>query len=254
LAKAARVAGGTASAAKYLGAGERIAQGFGVFTEAEVAAGIGTAAVFDGAEQRLSNLIQQYPALANPVTAFIAADPSDSKAEGKLKLALEGLGFSALMQPFVLGLRALRAARAAKAKSAPGELADRESALEQSPSGDELSQNRTAAEGLDEPKENPFPDRELIEDTGHPFTMVRRKRWTTNQKLKRDWEAIYGKDWPTDANTGRDMEVHHVIPLADGGPDHVSNIVPVTREEHIGIHKESGDPSRWAKRKGKKIR
>ena len=84
--------------------------------------------------------------------------------------------------------------------------------------------------------------------------MIRRKRWTTNKKLKKDLEELHGKTWPIDPATGRDMEVHHVAPLADGGADHVSNIVPVTHEEHKMIHKEREDPSRWAKRRGKKER
>lgn len=48
--------------------------------------------VFDGHETRLSNLIQDHPSLANPVTEFLAADDDDGEIEGRLKSALEGLG------------------------------------------------------------------------------------------------------------------------------------------------------------------
>lgn len=63
--------------------------------------------------------------------------------------------------------------------------------------------------------------------------------------MKRDWEDLYERNWPKDPDTGRDMDVHHVIPLADGGPDHVSNIVPMSHKDHIRLHKESGDSKRW---------
>jgi len=47
--------------------------------------------VFDGNEERLSNLVEQFPALHNPVTDYMKADPKDSEAEGRLKNVLEGL-------------------------------------------------------------------------------------------------------------------------------------------------------------------
>ena len=46
---------------------------------------------FDGQEERLSNLLQQFPELQNPVTEYLAASPDDSEALGRAKNAIEGL-------------------------------------------------------------------------------------------------------------------------------------------------------------------
>jgi hypothetical protein len=67
---------------------------------------------FDGLQNRLSNIVQEYPALENPVTAYLAASPDDSQAEGRLKNALEGLGIGATLDVVLAGFRALRASRA----------------------------------------------------------------------------------------------------------------------------------------------
>lgn len=47
--------------------------------------------VFDAQEQRLSNLIQQFPALQNPVSQYLASAPTDTELEGRFKNMLEGL-------------------------------------------------------------------------------------------------------------------------------------------------------------------
>lgn len=65
---------------------------------------------FDPAQQRLSNLIQENPALENPVTEFLASKPGDSEAMGRFKNALEGLGIGGAIQGgFILALKGLRA-------------------------------------------------------------------------------------------------------------------------------------------------
>ena len=67
------------------------------------------AVVIDPHEERLSNLVQQYPALQNPVTEYLAADPNDSDAEGRFKNALEGIGFDlALAGTFAGAAKALK--------------------------------------------------------------------------------------------------------------------------------------------------
>ena len=45
---------------------------------------------FDAQEQKLSNLIQQYPDLQNPISEYLAADPDDSEVIGRAKNAIEG--------------------------------------------------------------------------------------------------------------------------------------------------------------------
>jgi hypothetical protein len=70
-------------------------------------------------------------------------------------------------------------------------------------------------------------------------------------QLRREWEAIHDKPWPKDPETGNPLVAHHVIPVADGGADHGSNIEPVYPEAHRKHHSEKGDFKRWGKRKKK---
>lgn len=77
---AARAGAAVASAAK--------AEGVAGMVRGAVAGAVG----FDPHEERLSNLIESFPSLNNPVTGFLAAKPEDSAAVGRLKNALEGLG------------------------------------------------------------------------------------------------------------------------------------------------------------------
>ncbi len=85
------------------------------FGKATAAGAVADFAVFDAQEHRLSNLIQQFPSLQNPVTEFLAADEGDSEAEGRLKNLIEGGILGAMSEPFIMGLRALKAGRKAKA-------------------------------------------------------------------------------------------------------------------------------------------
>lgn len=78
--------------------------------------------VFDPHQERLSNLVQEYPALQNPVTEYLSADEGDSNAEGRFKNAIEGLGIGAAVDGFVKSVRVLR--KAAIAKNSSGALDD----------------------------------------------------------------------------------------------------------------------------------
>ncbi|MBB1249208.1 hypothetical protein [Rhizobium sp. G21] len=73
----------------------------------EIARGAAAGAVvMDPHEARLSNMIQEFPALENPVSEYLAANPDDSAAEGRLKNALEGAGVDlAFAGAFALGSR-----------------------------------------------------------------------------------------------------------------------------------------------------
>jgi hypothetical protein len=55
-------------------------------------AALGDVLAFDEQEERLSNIIQDVPALQNPVTEFLQTDENDSVAEAKFKQAIEGVG------------------------------------------------------------------------------------------------------------------------------------------------------------------
>lgn len=71
-------------------------------------------AAFDPHQQRLSTLIEQVPALSNPVTEYLASKPDDSAAEGRFKNAVEGLGLGVLADGFVKGVKIMRGAFGAK--------------------------------------------------------------------------------------------------------------------------------------------
>lgn len=47
---------------------------------------------FDGHASRLSNLVEEFPALKNPVSEYLKAKPGDSQMEGRFKNAVEGMG------------------------------------------------------------------------------------------------------------------------------------------------------------------
>ncbi len=103
-------AGKTGKLAKA-GKGTQWAANFGKST---LAGAVADATVFDAHEQRLSNLLNQFPSLKNPVSEYLAADENDSEFEGRIKNMIEGgvLGFA--MEPFIMGLRSMKAGRAAK--------------------------------------------------------------------------------------------------------------------------------------------
>jgi len=108
----AQFATGFVAGGKALKAAGLIGKGGGV-TAAFAKGAFADAFAFDPAQQRLSNLIESNPALRNPVTEFLAAQPGDSEAMGRFKNALEGMGIGGAIQgAFVMGLKGLRAYKA----------------------------------------------------------------------------------------------------------------------------------------------
>lgn len=89
---------------KAVTTGQKIAKGAGVGAVAEQFA-------FSPYEERISNLVQSVPSLQNPVTEFLQADPNDSAATARFKMALEG---GAIGVPVDAALRTFSKMRANK--------------------------------------------------------------------------------------------------------------------------------------------
>ena len=75
------------------------------------AGAVADAFFFDPKEERLSNLVQEYPELENPVTEYLATSPDDSEAEGRFKNAIEGLGIGAAADGLIKGVKFYKARR-----------------------------------------------------------------------------------------------------------------------------------------------
>ena len=85
------------------------ATGAGKMLQATTASGVSGGLGFSGQQARLSDLVQEFPIIANPITDFLASDVDDSFAVGRLKNALEFAALdAALMLPFIKTLRQTR--------------------------------------------------------------------------------------------------------------------------------------------------
>jgi hypothetical protein len=74
---------------------------------------------FDKASGNVADLINQVPALRNPVTNFLQSDPTDNEAAGRLRNAVAGVGFGELQNGLLKGLGMLRGAIAVRAQGLP---------------------------------------------------------------------------------------------------------------------------------------
>jgi len=83
----------------------------GTIARGAVAGAFADGVAFGGTEERLSNLIQEVPALRNPISEYLAADEDDGEIEGRFKNVLEGLGIGALTEPLIAVLSGLRKAK-----------------------------------------------------------------------------------------------------------------------------------------------
>ena len=101
--------------------------GFVPFFKATRAAGLGKGAagavagaltdftVFDPNDPRISNLLNELaPALKNPMSEYLAAEPGDSQAEGRFKNALEGLALGGLAEGIFHAAKVLKTAKGLK--------------------------------------------------------------------------------------------------------------------------------------------
>ncbi len=77
----------------------------------------------DPEAKKLSDLIETYPALKNPVTGYLQSKEGDSEGEKRLKAALEGAGLGTLTEGFMRSVKLIHARmNAGKAVSEQGKL------------------------------------------------------------------------------------------------------------------------------------
>lgn len=69
---------------------------------------------FEGDQDRFSNLVQEIPELANPVTAWLSDRDGDSDLEGRVKNAIEGLGLGVMSEGFFKALGVFKRKKVAK--------------------------------------------------------------------------------------------------------------------------------------------
>jgi len=122
---------GKTMAANVIGGIAQFAAPFGVYSKALSSAGIASTlmksytagaladfSAFDPHEERLSNFIQQYPKLQNPVTEYLSAEKDDGEIEGRIKQVLEGgiLGVvsDTAIRGFIKTLRVVKGFRIAR--------------------------------------------------------------------------------------------------------------------------------------------
>lgn len=86
----------------------------GVLAKSMVVGGAVDFAAFDPNEARLSNFIENYPTLSNPVTQYLASKPGDSRAEGRFKNFVEGLGLGVISEAMFKAFRFYKGARTYK--------------------------------------------------------------------------------------------------------------------------------------------
>lgn len=105
-------------------AGGAITKGLGVAAKLgtignEVAAqGIGTALVADPHAPNLSNLVEQFPVLKNPVTDYLSAKGDDSIAFGKFKAAVQDMAAQVPLSLITKVVRGMKAEKVGDVKTA----------------------------------------------------------------------------------------------------------------------------------------
>ncbi len=96
----------------------------GTVSRGAIAGAVTDFTMFNGQEARLSNFIQQYPELQNPVTEFLAHDEDEGEIEGRIKNVLEGLGLEFAALGFIKGLKSMKRGKKIRAEGgSPEEVA-----------------------------------------------------------------------------------------------------------------------------------
>jgi len=79
----------------------------------------------------------------------------------------------------------------------------------------------------------------------HLMSAVKRE---PSSKIRKDWEEATGEPWPKDTKTGKNQDVSHKKPLADGGSNKIDNVEPKPHDDHMKDHMNAGDFKRWGAR------
>jgi hypothetical protein len=104
-----------------------------------------SAVVLDPHEDRLSNLVESFPALQNPVTDYLAAKPDDSAAEGRFKNALESISADLALVGVVKTIKWLRAGDQVAAKKEIAKLGTPKADEAAAPSREPATEARTVS-------------------------------------------------------------------------------------------------------------
>ena len=94
------------AAAKMLKVGTSVGRGLAAGAAADFLA-------FKGKGPRLSNFVQEYPELANPVAAYLAADADDTEMEGRFKNVMEGAMLGGMVDAGIFAYKGIRGIKAA---------------------------------------------------------------------------------------------------------------------------------------------
>lgn len=90
----------------------------GQVAQAAGAGAIADSLVWDPHEERLSDLVQRFPKLRNPITAFLASEKDDQEVTSRLKNAVEGTVGGVVLDGLILGLKAMRSMRMQRLQTA----------------------------------------------------------------------------------------------------------------------------------------
>ena len=119
---------------------------------------------FDAQEQRLSNLINQFPSLRNPITEFLEAKDDDAELEGRFKNSLEGLGLTGVATGLIGGLRAMKLNR--QKQDGAGYLRKNATAFQQKTFGEASDYNvySPSLRAVDRVKRKSIPPKNIIQE------------------------------------------------------------------------------------------
>jgi hypothetical protein len=113
---------GMVGAGKFVALPKAVATKLGpkalVAAEGMLKGGVADFTVFNGTDERLSNLINEHTGFANAVTEYLAAKPTDGQAEGRFKNMLEGLALGPISEALFLAVKARKLFSAGKTKEA----------------------------------------------------------------------------------------------------------------------------------------